>query len=233
MRRDPSRTNLWVCFPCRRAVKKPRLVVWEDRRRYYVPFPCSSCGRVMIRMGRAFRPPKRGDLEQWRKAEALKRSGFRFDGRGRNGSPELLPKTLEEVPAFLAEAAASRWRGAYRRARPPAKPKSRKDRDSLSPPPVRFLREPGAPPFARRSFRKVRVGQGSGVEVPVRWMNGAWVELRWKTGHALFLAAANLPRHTSINGEAVSRLPRRLHPGDWIGIGEGRGSGRGIAILEW
>jgi len=51
-------------------------------------------------MGRAFKAPKKSDVEQWRKVEALWMAGFRF---WPFHSPEVepLPEHLREVDEFV------------------------------------------------------------------------------------------------------------------------------------
>jgi hypothetical protein len=206
-------SHLWVCFDCRKAVKKPKCVKKVADGWQYLSFPCAICRRTMIHMGPAFRTPRRDDLEQWRKAEKLRRAGFAFGGRGQNNVRELLPRKEKDVEAFLVEARRTkdrRWTG------------ERSAVAETDPPVVRFLREPRLAPYARRTFQKLRLGQGAEAEVKVSWMREAWVELRWRSGVGLFITRANLLRHTVVNGETIRRLPKRLHSGDWIGVGAPR-----------
>jgi hypothetical protein len=214
-----SGTHLWVCFPCRKAVKKPKCSRKVARGWQYLEFPCTICRRTMIHMGPAFRTPKRDDLGQWRKAEKLRRAGFTFQGSGRNSVRELLPRKEKDVEAFLVEARRTkdrRWTGERSAVLP------------TDPPVVRFLKMRSLAPYARRTFKKLLLGQGPDAEVKVSWLRESWVELRWRSGVGLFITRANLPGHTSVNRNPIRRFPKRLHPGDWISIGD-----RGGVVLEW
>ncbi|MCU0570032.1 MAG: hypothetical protein MUF49_26085 [Oculatellaceae cyanobacterium Prado106] len=52
-------------------------------------------------MGRAFKAPKRGDREQWKKVQTLYAFGFRFHLY--RGDYPALPERLREVGAFVAQ----------------------------------------------------------------------------------------------------------------------------------
>ena len=52
----------------------------------------------MSLMGKAFRSPKKENLEQWEKAKLLVGNGFLFH---KNGGAR--PKRLKDVPGFLAD----------------------------------------------------------------------------------------------------------------------------------
>ena len=81
----------WACFDCRKAFKKPDLM---PNLEVYI---CPDCKLPMSMMGKAFRPPKKENLEQWKKAEILVKNGFLFY---KNGGAR--PKRLKDVPEFLA-----------------------------------------------------------------------------------------------------------------------------------
>jgi hypothetical protein len=51
-------------------------------------------------MGRAFKAPKKADIEQWKKVEALWRAGFRFWSVW-STEVEPLPERLREVEDFV------------------------------------------------------------------------------------------------------------------------------------
>ena len=82
----------FACFECRKAFKRA-LSFDEYRgielsRRISGRYPrrqlrtlshsCPECNRPLALMGRAFRAPRHGDTDQWRKVELLVRSGFTF-----------------------------------------------------------------------------------------------------------------------------------------------------------
>lgn len=92
----------YACFHCRTSVKWPR-----DAHRPPPPeatpaaVKCARCGEPMALMGRDFHAPRQRDVRQWRKVELLLRHGYRYNSCG-CGGPGYRPRTLSEVPAFLA-----------------------------------------------------------------------------------------------------------------------------------
>ena len=82
----------WACFHCRKTFKKTQALPKVE------PFLCPDCRQPMSMMGKAFRSPKKDNLEQWKKAEELIRYGFLFHPNG-----GARPKRLKEVPEFLAK----------------------------------------------------------------------------------------------------------------------------------
>ncbi|TWB63696.1 hypothetical protein FBZ92_103187 [Nitrospirillum viridazoti] len=52
-------------------------------------------------MGRSFKAPRRADIAQWRKVEALWRQGYRFWSCRSHPGAEPLPAMLKEVPSFV------------------------------------------------------------------------------------------------------------------------------------
>lgn len=52
-------------------------------------------------MGRAFKVPKKSDVEQWEKVQALWTAGFRFVNRARWRDVEPYPERLREVADFI------------------------------------------------------------------------------------------------------------------------------------
>jgi hypothetical protein len=175
----------------------------------------------MIHMGPAFRTPRKDDLNQWRKVEKMRRAGFIFHGSGRAGVMvrELLPRKDKDVEAFLLEAgrAKNRWLTGERSAAVP-----------MEPPVVRFLYSRSRAPYAQRTFKKLRLGEGGDVEAKFPLREGAWIELRWKSGVGVFMTGGSLPSQLIVNGKRGLRLPKQLHPGDWISVGS-----YGAVILEW
>lgn len=68
-----------VCFHCRKswappATRKARTcpAAMPDNR------PCPDCGRPLIGLGLAFKPPKQTNRKAWNKLETLTRTGHRF-----------------------------------------------------------------------------------------------------------------------------------------------------------
>jgi DNA-directed RNA polymerase subunit RPC12/RpoP len=62
---------------------------------------CPECGGTIYLMGRAFKSPKRGDYEQWRKVQKLYALGFRFYKYG--GDYQPMPERLREVNRFVEQ----------------------------------------------------------------------------------------------------------------------------------
>lgn len=103
----------YACFECRRSFKRP----WtpgEQARSAQLSQPlsgrkpakrlpppaycCPGCGGGLTFMGRAFRAPRREDLDQWRKVELLVRNGFTF-----YSSAGRFPETLSEAKRFVRQ----------------------------------------------------------------------------------------------------------------------------------
>jgi hypothetical protein len=84
---------LWphACFQCRKSWK-----LSENSSAI-----CPQCRTKLNWMGRAFKPPKKTDVEQWRKVEALWRAGFRFDFRTRRHEVEPYPERYSGVAEFI------------------------------------------------------------------------------------------------------------------------------------
>jgi hypothetical protein len=78
-----------ACFSCQKSFKL-------SYERNHI---CLECGKTIYLMGRAFKAPKRGDNEQWRKVQTLYALGFRFHSYG--GDYEPLPERLREVDNFI------------------------------------------------------------------------------------------------------------------------------------
>ena len=86
----------FVCFVCRRSFKR-RGVNREETA-------CPVCGNPAIRLSRKFKPPRRGDIAQWTKVEALVKLGFRFDTiYDANGEIVRYPTNAREIPAFMTK----------------------------------------------------------------------------------------------------------------------------------
>lgn len=80
-----------ACFSCQKSFK---LSQEEDR-------VCPECREKIYPMGRAFKAPKRGDRQQWKKVQKLYALGFRFHGYGRDYQP--LPERLQEIDRFVEQ----------------------------------------------------------------------------------------------------------------------------------
>jgi hypothetical protein len=52
-------------------------------------------------MGRTFKAPKRSDVEQWQKVQALWSAGFRFWSYRSHPDAEPLPERLRDVDDFI------------------------------------------------------------------------------------------------------------------------------------
>jgi hypothetical protein len=88
-RRGPPYLFPYACFHCRSSFRRKG---GDDDH----VLPCVRCRAPSIRLSRKFKPPRRGDVEQWRKVEALVRAGFLFGGGD-------YPERLREVPAFIKQ----------------------------------------------------------------------------------------------------------------------------------
>jgi hypothetical protein len=88
-----------ACFACRKVFRKP----YSEEGRI-----CPECAAPMTTLGRKFHTPKTGDRAQWKKVHVLVEHGFTFDSVYRateSGGKVAVPypRTLAEVPAFVAE----------------------------------------------------------------------------------------------------------------------------------
>ena len=92
VRNHPPYYIAYACFACRKSFKR----IPRDRVQ-----KCPDCGAPANEMGRSFRPPKKTDVEQWKKIEKLWRAGFRFPRRYRNAP--AYPARLKEVDQFIKD----------------------------------------------------------------------------------------------------------------------------------
>lgn len=90
----------FACFRCRKAFKQP---VAHPRRLPEEQHICPDCGGEMQEMGRYFRAPKRGDVEQWMKVQALAEAGFTFHSSYSNRVGNY-PERLRDVESFIENA---------------------------------------------------------------------------------------------------------------------------------
>jgi ssDNA-binding Zn-finger/Zn-ribbon topoisomerase 1 len=89
--RGPDYLVAHACFECRKSWKRS-----EESGA-----TCPECGGSLHWMGRAFKAPKKSNLEQWEKVEALWGAGFRFIAHTRWRKVEPYPERLREVTAFI------------------------------------------------------------------------------------------------------------------------------------
>ena len=113
----------YACFTCRKMFRQvnsydrelyaafdAEMVGSEAQRRLHVEKRvclCPQCRQPMHNMGFDFKAPRQTDIKQWRKVELLHAHGYAYHSCGCSG-PGYRPKTLKEVPAFLAEEAERR-----------------------------------------------------------------------------------------------------------------------------
>lgn len=88
-----------ACFACRKVFRKPL----STQARL-----CPQCAAELVTLGRKFHTPKSTDVAQWRKVQLLVEQGFFFESVYRateSGGHVAVPypRTLAEVPAFVAE----------------------------------------------------------------------------------------------------------------------------------
>ena len=62
---------------------------------------CPQCGGPLHWMGRAFKAPKKSDMEQWKKVALLWGAGFRFISHTGWRDVEPYPERLRDVAAFI------------------------------------------------------------------------------------------------------------------------------------
>ncbi len=88
-----------ACFACRKVFRKPFIAQGRI---------CPQCAGALVTLGRKFHAPKSTNSAQWRKVQLLVEHGFFFDSVYRatesGGNVAVpYPRTLAEVPAFVAE----------------------------------------------------------------------------------------------------------------------------------
>jgi hypothetical protein len=91
MIRSPDYLIAHACFDCRKSWK-----VRVDSGAI-----CPQCGSALHEMGRSFKAPKKSDTDQWAKAQALWRAGFRFRSYRSYPDAEPLPDRLRDVEGFI------------------------------------------------------------------------------------------------------------------------------------
>lgn len=87
----------WVCFACRKMFR-PRRAHHAAFTKTLPPPVCADCHLPLRAVGRRFKPPRRLDKAQWRKAETLLNHGVTF-----YGYQPRPPQRPSEVEAYLAE----------------------------------------------------------------------------------------------------------------------------------
>lgn len=92
----------YACFHCRKGFKWPQDAHrWPSKEMQPDAVKCPECGEPMAGMGLDFRPPRQGDTRQWAKVQLLFLNGYAYFSCG-DGGPGYRPRTLREVPEFLA-----------------------------------------------------------------------------------------------------------------------------------
>jgi len=90
-RRGSPYADSYVCFPCKRSYKQ---TTEPERAR-----KCPQCAEPIVKMGRAFRPPKKSDIEQWKKVKKLRDAGYLFYMNTYDSA--AYPDRLRDVDAFI------------------------------------------------------------------------------------------------------------------------------------
>ncbi len=70
----------YVCFICRKMFNQVNCRHWYHgaKKPPKKGYPCPDCGAEMQDAGKDFKPPRRQNINQWRKAEMLFRHGYRW-----------------------------------------------------------------------------------------------------------------------------------------------------------
>lgn len=90
-----------ACFDCRKSFKWPRDAHRPPPEGVPPEVKCPQCGGPMVDLGLDFKPPSQRDVRQWEKVRVLYAHGYVYRSCG-DGGPGYRPRTLSEVPAFLA-----------------------------------------------------------------------------------------------------------------------------------
>ena len=88
--RGPDYLIAHACFDCRTS--------WKIALRDGSNPACPNCGAALHEMGRNFKAPKKRDIEQWNKVEALWSAGVRFWGYN---VPDPPPERLRDVAEYI------------------------------------------------------------------------------------------------------------------------------------
>jgi RNA polymerase subunit RPABC4/transcription elongation factor Spt4 len=89
--RGPDYLVAHACFGCRKSWK-----LAEENTAI-----CPDCGNAVHWMGRAFKAPKKSDIEQWKKVETLWQAGFRFLSHTGWREVEPYPERFRDVENFI------------------------------------------------------------------------------------------------------------------------------------
>lgn len=96
------RSNLtpYTCFSCLSTYKRP-----FDQQIYVRK--CPKCSNHAVQMDIRFKPPKKSDIQQWKKVKFLVEHGFYFQKIYRKENDlwcrERYPQTLEQAKEFVIE----------------------------------------------------------------------------------------------------------------------------------
>ncbi len=76
----PTATNRvhFTCFACRKTFKQAGSSNWDSNVPQR-PFPCPECKRLMARMGRYLKAPRKRAVRAWLEVERLYQCGVHFD----------------------------------------------------------------------------------------------------------------------------------------------------------
>jgi hypothetical protein len=98
----------YACFTCRK--------VFRPTEEVFARGTCPECRRPMASMGICFKAPRQADVRQWRKVEILYKEGYtyRWESCCPGHGPGFRPRTLAEIPEFLAERVAEKGRNEQR-----------------------------------------------------------------------------------------------------------------------
>lgn len=91
----------YACFDCRKSFKWPMDARQSPPGDTPESVKCPQCGAPMHSMGLDFRAPPQRNARQWKKVLILYTHGVAYHSCG-CGGPGYRPRTLAEVPAFLA-----------------------------------------------------------------------------------------------------------------------------------
>jgi hypothetical protein len=86
-----------ACFSCRK--------VFRPTGEVFARGTCPECRRPLASMGICFKAPRQADVRQWRKVEILYKQGYtyRWESCCPGHGPGFRPRTLAEIPEFLAD----------------------------------------------------------------------------------------------------------------------------------
>ena len=103
-----------VCFGCRKSWS----TTYKRWRRCRIdsdnPVYCPECHEPLVGLGRFFEPPKKSNIRQWRKVEAIFRAGFDFASDAMPENPSMTTTVFSDVMRRMRQSPDKRLAGKFK-----------------------------------------------------------------------------------------------------------------------